>query len=122
MADADSYWAHEHVTVIEPPAGWRLLDWRELWAFRELLWVLTTRGVKVRYKQTVLGVAWAIIQPLFTMAVFTVFFGNLGKIPSDGRPYALFILVALIPWQLFAYALTQSSMASSPASIVRMPI
>jgi lipopolysaccharide transport system permease protein len=97
------------VTRIRPSRGWRAMDLRELWRYRELLWFLTLRDVKLRYKQTVLGVAWAVIQPLFTMGVFTVFFGKLGKLPSDGKPYALFVLAALIPWQLFAYALTQSS-------------
>jgi lipopolysaccharide transport system permease protein len=74
-----------------------------------LLFFLSLRDIKLRYKQTALGVAWAVIQPLFTMLVFAIFFGQLGKLPSDGKPYALFVLVALVPWQLFAYALTQSS-------------
>lgn len=94
---------------IRPSGGWRAVNLAEVWRYRELLFFLTLRDVKLRYKQTVLGVAWAVIQPLFTMLVFTVFFGNLGKLPSDGRPYALFVLAALVPWQLFAYALTQSS-------------
>ena len=97
------------ITRIRPSRGWRAIDLREVWRFRELLWFLTLRDIKLRYKQTALGVAWAVLQPLFTMAVFTVFFGRLGKLPSDGRPYALFVLAALLPWQLFAYALTQSS-------------
>lgn len=94
---------------IRPSAGWRAIDLLELWRYRELLIFLTLRDIKLRYKQTVLGIAWAVLQPLLTMIVFTIFFGNLAKIPSDGKPYALFVLVALIPWQLFAYALTQSS-------------
>jgi lipopolysaccharide transport system permease protein len=81
----------------------------EVWRYRELLFFLALRDVKLRYKQTALGVAWAVIQPLFTMAVFAIFFGKLGGLPSDGKPYALFVLVGLLPWQLFAYALTQSS-------------
>jgi len=97
------------VTRIRPSGGWRAIDVRELWRYRELLWFMTLRDVRLRYKQTALGVAWAVIQPLFTMGVFAVFFGKLGKIPSDGKPYALFVLAALVPWQLFAYALTQSS-------------
>ena len=97
------------ITRIRPSRGWRAIDLREVWRYRELLWFLTLRDIKLRYKQTALGVAWAVLQPLFTMAVFTVFFGNLAKMPSDGRPYALFVLAALLPWQLFAYALTQSS-------------
>jgi lipopolysaccharide transport system permease protein len=101
--------APTEVTRIRPSRGWRAIDLREIWRYRELLWFLTLRDVKLRYKQTALGVAWAVLQPLFTMLVFTIFFGKLGKLPSDGRPYALFVLAALLPWQLFAYALTQSS-------------
>jgi lipopolysaccharide transport system permease protein len=97
------------ITYIRPSRGWRAVDLRELWQYRELLAFLTLRDIKLRYKQTALGVAWAVIQPLFTMVVFTLFFGKLGKLPSDGKPYALFVLAALLPWQLFAYALTQSS-------------
>jgi lipopolysaccharide transport system permease protein len=94
---------------IRPSSGWRALNLAELWRYRELLWFLALRDVKLRYKQTALGAAWAVIQPLFTMIVFSVFFGRLGGIPSDGVPYPLFALCALLPWQLFAYALTQSS-------------
>jgi lipopolysaccharide transport system permease protein len=94
---------------IRPSSGWRALNLLELWRYRELLGFLALRDLKVRYKQTALGVAWAVIQPLFTMLVFSIFFGALAKIPSDGVPYPLFVLVALLPWQLFAYALTQSS-------------
>jgi lipopolysaccharide transport system permease protein len=97
------------VTRIRPSRGWRAINLRELWHYRELLWFMTLRDIKLRYKQTALGVAWAVLQPLFTMGVFTIFFGKLGKLPSDSKPYALFVLAALIPWQLFAYALTQSS-------------
>jgi lipopolysaccharide transport system permease protein len=82
---------------------------RELWTYRELLFFLALRDIKLRYKQTVLGVGWTVLQPLLTMIVFAVFFGKLGGLPSDGQPYALFVLVALVPWQLFSYALTQSS-------------
>jgi lipopolysaccharide transport system permease protein len=97
------------VVRIRPSGGWRAIHLTELWRYRELLYFLTLRDVKLRYKQTALGVAWAVLQPLATMAVFAIFFGKLGKMPSDGRPYALFVLVSLLPWQLFAYALTQSS-------------
>ena len=97
------------VVRIRPSSGWRALDLRELWRYRELLWFLALRDLQVRYKQAVLGTAWAVIQPLFTMIVFSIFFGKLGGIPSDGVPYPLFALCALLPWQLFAYALTQSS-------------
>jgi lipopolysaccharide transport system permease protein len=94
---------------IDPPEGWTDIGLRELWDYRELLYFLTWRDVKVRYKQTALGAAWAIIQPLFMMLVFSLFFGRLAKIPSDGIPYPIFTFCALLPWQLFAHALTESS-------------
>ena len=97
------------VTVIEPSRGWVALKLGELWEYRELLYFLTWREIKVRYKQTALGAAWAIIQPLFTMLVFSLFFGRLAKVPSDGIPYPLFSLAGLIPWTFFANGLTQSS-------------
>jgi lipopolysaccharide transport system permease protein len=85
------------------------LDLRELWAYKELLYFLSWRDIKIRYKQTVLGAAWAIIQPLFTMVIFSVIFGKLGKIPSDGVPYPVFAYAALVPWNLFSTGLAQSS-------------
>ncbi|MBC8029387.1 MAG: ABC transporter permease [Pyrinomonadaceae bacterium] len=94
---------------IDPPSGWTSLGLRELWDYRELLYFLTWRDVKVRYKQTALGAAWAIIQPVFMMLVFSLFFGRLAKMPSDGIPYPIFTFCALLPWQLFAHALTESS-------------
>jgi lipopolysaccharide transport system permease protein len=94
---------------IEPSKGWVSLKFHELWEYRELLYFLTWRDVKVRYKQTVLGGAWAIIQPFFTMVVFSLFFGNLAKIPSDGIPYPVFSYTALVPWTFFAYGIQQSS-------------
>ncbi|MFQ3580715.1 MAG: ABC transporter permease [Chloracidobacterium sp.] len=94
---------------IAPSRGWTAIKLGELWAYRELLYFLIWRDVKVRYKQTVLGAAWAILQPLFTMVVFSVFFGRLAGIPSEGVPYPLFALAALIPWTFFANALGQSS-------------
>lgn len=108
---------HERVTVIDPPTGWRLLDWREMWAYRELLWVLATRDVKVRYKQTVLGAGWAVIRPLLAMAIFTVVFGRLAKVPSDGYPYSIFVYAALLPWTFFSGAISssgQSLVGSAP--------
>lgn len=105
----EEYFGHGHVTVIEPSRGWRALDLRELWAYRELLWVLTERDIKVRYKQTVLGAAWAVIQPLMLMVVFSVFFGKLAKMPSDGIPYPIFAYCALLPWTFFANALSSSA-------------
>src|ERR1044071_6864825 len=95
--------------LIRPPHGWAALDLREIWEYRELLYFLTWRDIKVRYKQTALGVAWAVIQPLFIMIIFSVFFGRLAGIKSDGLPYPVFTLCALLPWQLFAQALTESS-------------
>ncbi len=85
------------------------LGLRELWEYRELLYFLTWRDIKVRYKQTVLGAAWAILQPVLTMVVFSLFFGKLAKMPSDEVPYPIFSLAGLVPWTFFAYALTQSS-------------
>jgi lipopolysaccharide transport system permease protein len=105
----EEYFGHGHVTVIEPSRGWRSLDLKELWAYRELLWVLTERDIKVRYKQTVLGAAWAVIQPLMLMVVFSVFFGKLAKMPSDGIPYPIFAYCALLPWTFFANALSSSA-------------
>jgi len=107
-SDQKSYFGHQHVTVMEPPKGWRLLDWRELWAYRELLWVLTARDIKVRYKQTVLGAAWAIIRPFTTMVLFSVVFGQLAKMPSDGFPYPVFVYAGLLPWTFFASAISAS--------------
>lgn len=105
----EAYFGHEHVTVIRPTKGWRSLDLKELWAYRELLWVLTERDIKVRYKQTVLGAAWAVIQPVMLMVVFSVFFGRLAGMPSDGLPYPIFTFAALVPWTFFANALSNSA-------------
>ena len=96
----------EHVTVIEPPAGWRSVNWTELWEYRELLWSMATRDIKVRYKQTVLGGAWAILRPLLTMILFTVIFGRFARMPSDGYPYPIFVYAALLPWTFFASAVS----------------
>jgi lipopolysaccharide transport system permease protein len=94
---------------IEPPNRWPSINFRELWEYRELLYFLTWRDIKIRYKQTVLGAAWAIIQPVFMMIVFSLFFGKLAKVPSDGIPYPVFAFCALLPWQLFAHAVSESS-------------
>jgi homopolymeric O-antigen transport system permease protein len=98
-----------HVTVIEPRRGWRALDLKELWAYRELLYVLTMRDIKVRYKQTVLGFSWAVIQPAMMMLVFSIFFGGLAKMPSDGYPYPLFVYSGLLPWTFFQTAVGSAS-------------
>jgi lipopolysaccharide transport system permease protein len=94
---------------IAPSKGWVPLKLRELWEYRELLYFLIWRDVKVRYKQTALGAAWAIIQPFFTMVVFSLFFGQLAKVPSDGIPYPVFSFAALVPWTFFSNGLSQSS-------------
>jgi lipopolysaccharide transport system permease protein len=92
-------------TFIRPTTGWVPLRLGELWAYRELLFFFIWRDVKVRYKQTALGAAWAVIQPLFTMITFSIFFGRLARIPSDGVPYPLFAYAALVPWTFFANGL-----------------
>lgn len=97
------------LTVIRPTRGWAYLDPRELWEFRELAGFLAWRDLKVRYKQTLIGVAWAVLQPLAMMGVFTLFFGRLARMPSDGVPYPLFAFAGLLPWQLFARCLGDSS-------------
>jgi len=97
------------VTVITPSRGWVALQLGDVWAYRELLYFLVWRDIKVRYKQTILGAAWAVLQPFTTMVVFSLFFGRLAQIPSDGVPYPLFSYAALVPWTFFAYGLTQSS-------------
>jgi lipopolysaccharide transport system permease protein len=107
---------------IEPSRGWVSLKLRELWAYRELLYFLTWRDIKVRYKQTALGAAWAVIQPFFTMVLFSLFFGQLAKIPSDNIPYPIFAYAALLPWNFFANSLGQSanSLVSSANLIQRV--
>ena len=97
------------ILIIRPPRKWVPVDLHELWAYRELVTSFTLRDIKLRYKQTGLGIAWAVLQPLLTMVIFTVFFGGLAKIPSDGVPYPLFVLAALLPWTLFAEGLTRST-------------
>lgn len=95
--------------VVRPRPGWIAIDWKELWESRELLYFLILREVSVRYKQTVLGVGWAILQPIFSMLVFTVIFGNFAKMPSDGIPYPLFVYAGLLPWMFFSNAVSGAS-------------
>ena len=95
--------------TIKPSTGWLGLNLTEIWDRRELLYFLTWREVKVRYKQTLLGAAWALLQPLFTMVIFSLFFGRLAKLPSDGIPYPVFAFTALVPWVFFSNGLTQSA-------------
>lgn len=97
------------VTMIRPSRGWISLNLHDLWEYRELLYFLTWRDIKVRYKQTVLGAAWAVIQPFLTMVVFSLFFGKLAQVPSDDIPYPIFSYAALVPWTFFANGLNQSS-------------
>lgn len=96
------------IVVIEPSRSWVPLDLRDLWHYRDLLYILMLRDIKVRYKQTALGAAWAIIQPLFTMLIFSLFFGRLAGMPSDGIPYPLFAYAGLLPWTFFSNAITNS--------------
>ena len=96
-------------TRIEPATGWVPLNFKELWAYRELLYFFVWRDIKIRYKQTVMGVSWAIIQPFFTMVIFSLFFGRLAGVPSDGIPYPIFSFAALVPWTFFANALNLAS-------------
>ena len=98
----------EPLVVIQPSKSWSLFSVKDIWAYRELLFFLTWRDVKVRYKQTVLGAAWAILQPLFMMIIFTLFFGRLAELRSGGIPYPLFALAGLVPWTFFANAITAS--------------
>lgn len=98
----------EPLVVIQPSKRWNLLSFKDIWAYRELLFFLTWRDVKVRYKQTALGAAWAILQPLFMMIIFTIFFGRLAAVESAGIPYPVFALAGLVPWTFFSNAITAS--------------
>jgi len=95
--------------IIRPTSGWQLVNWRELVQYRDLLYFLTIRGIKAKYAQSVLGIGWAIIQPLFSTLIFTVVFGNLARVSSDGVPYAIFSFVAMVPWNYFSNTLTDSA-------------
>jgi lipopolysaccharide transport system permease protein len=97
------------IVKVRPPRGWEAIDFHELWAYRELIVFLAWRDVKVRYKRAALGIAWALLQPLMTTVIFTVIFGRVAGLPSEGVPYPLFTLAALIPWQLFSGAVTAAS-------------
>lgn len=105
---------------IQPSHGWASLKLQDLWEYRELLLLMAWRDVQVRYKQTVLGAAWAIIQPLLTMMVFSIFFGRLAKMPSDGLPYPLFTYAALVPWTFFANTVNQATLSvQGNASLIK---
>jgi lipopolysaccharide transport system permease protein len=114
--------AEPAIVRIRPSSGWLALGLRELWEYRELLWFLVWRDVKVRYKQTLLGAGWAILQPVAGMVVFSLFFGRLAGIPSDGLPYPIFSYAALVPWTFFAQGLSQSanSVVGSQALITKV--
>ncbi len=105
----DKYFGHTHTTIIEPQKGWLSLDLKEVWAYRDLLSILVWRDVSVRYKQSIVGIGWAVIQPVMTMIIFTVVFGRFAGLPSDGIPYPLFSFCALLPWNYFAQSLSGSS-------------
>src|SRR5512147_1604402 len=112
--DAAGYQLPERpILTITPSRGWVSLNLVEVWGHRELLFFLTWRDIKIRYKQTALGALWAIIQPLFPMLIFTLFFGRLAKVPSDGIPYSVFVYAGLLPWTYFS-----SAVGNSAASIV----
>ncbi len=112
----------EEILILRPSRGWSALNLIELWRYRELIYFLIWRDIKVRYKQTILGAAWAIIQPFFTMVVFTIFFGKLAKVPSDNVPYPIFSYTALLPWGLFTKALSDAgrSLISHRAMITKV--
>ena len=111
-----------HVTILEPQGRWPRLRLHDVWEYRDLLYFLVWRDVKVRYKQTALGAAWAILQPVMATVVFSIFFGRLAKVPSDGVPYPVFAYVALLPWQLFAFCLAESaqSLVSNQSLITKV--
>jgi lipopolysaccharide transport system permease protein len=95
--------------IIKPSKGWAALNLKDLWIYRELVYFMTWRDLKVRYKQTLLGASWAVLQPFLTMVVFSIFFGGLAKVPSDNVPYPIFSFTALLPWTLFSKALLDAS-------------
>ena len=114
--------AAEEVTTIEPPRGWQPLDFPELWRHRELLYFLVWRDVKVRYKQTLLGAAWALLQPALMMVVFTIFFGQMAKVSSGQLPYSVFVYIGLVAWTFFATSVSNAgnSVVSSERLITKM--
>jgi lipopolysaccharide transport system permease protein len=97
--------------VIRPQSGWIAIDWKEMWAYHELLFYLIRRDIAVRYKQTILGPAWAIVQPLMMMVIFTIIFGRVAQLDSEGFPYPVFVFAGLIPWMLFSQGMAQSALS-----------
>jgi len=122
LADSELPREGKDITLIRPSRGWVSLNLRDLWRYRELIYFFIWRDVKVRYKQTLLGAAWAIIQPVFTMVVFSIFFGNLAKIPSDNIPYPIFSYTALLPWGLFEAGISKAgnSLVASRSLITKI--
>lgn len=108
-APAPDHLPDEHLTIIQPRPGWQIIDLAEAWRYRELLYFFVWRDVKVRYKQTILGAAWAILQPFAQMVVFSIFFGRMVEMPTAGIPYPLFVFAGLLPWTFFSNAVTSSS-------------
>lgn len=109
LATSSHVSAGTHVSRIEAASGWRFLDIGELWRYRELLYFLAKRDIQIRYKQTAIGVLWVVVQPIASILVFSLFFGGLAKIPSNGAPYPLFVFAALLPWQVFSRAMMEAS-------------
>ncbi len=122
LADSEIPQEGKDITLIRPSRGWVSLNLQDLWRYRELIYFFIWRDVKVRYKQTLLGAAWAIIQPVFTMVVFSIFFGNLAKIPSDNIPYPIFSYTALLPWGLFEAGISKAgnSLVASRSLITKI--
>ena len=114
--------SQDEIIYLRPTRGWSALNLRDLWRYRELIYFLIWRDIKVRYKQTALGAGWAIIQPFFTMVVFTIFFGRLAGVPSEGVPYPIFSYTGLLPWGLFTKALSDAgrAMVSNRAMITKV--
>lgn len=121
-AARDEFFGHGHVTEISQNARSLRADLREIWLYRDLLVLLTSRDVTVRYKQSALGVGWAVVQPLVLMITFSVIFGRFAKLPSDGYPYPLFVLCALLPWQYFSRSISgsSSSMVASASLVTKV--
>lgn len=110
----------QEVLDIQPTRGWRSINLYEIWQYRELLYFFTWRDIKVRYKQTIIGILWAVIQPFLTMVVFSVFFGKFAKIPSEGIPYPIFVYAGLLPWTYFSESLTRATdSVVSDANLIR---
>jgi lipopolysaccharide transport system permease protein len=122
MSAATPNQKRSHQIIVEPKRGWQLIDWQELRQYKDLFYFLVWRDVKILYKQTVLGFAWAVIRPVFSMLVFSVVFGKLANVPSDGVPYPIFSYAALVPWTYFSSAMVDSnnSLISSGSMLTKV--